>query len=134
MAIFDKRGTGISDRVAELPGVDQRMDDLRAVLDAASMEQAALIGLSEGVPLTALFAATYPDRCRALVLYGGFARFTSGFRMRRRWRSSSATSSKPGAAAAVCESSRPRDRMILPSKAGGAKASGLARARLPLQP
>jgi class 3 adenylate cyclase len=79
VAIFDKRGTGMSDRVAELPGVDQRMDDLRAVLDAASMEQAALIGLSEGVPLTALFAATYPDRCRALVLYGGFARFTSWF-------------------------------------------------------
>jgi class 3 adenylate cyclase len=79
VAIFDKRGTGMSDRVAELPGLDQRMDDLRAVLDAASMEQAALIGLSEGVPLTALFAATYPDRCRALVLYGGFARFTSWF-------------------------------------------------------
>ena len=79
VAIFDKRGTGMSDRVAELPGVDQRMDDLRAVLDAANMEQAALIGISEGVPLTALFAATYPDRCRALVLYGGFARFTSWF-------------------------------------------------------
>jgi class 3 adenylate cyclase len=79
VAIFDKRGTGMSDRVAELPGVDQRMDDLRAVLDAASMEQAALIGISEGVPLTALFGATYPDRCRALVLYGGFARFTSWF-------------------------------------------------------
>ena len=79
VAIFDKRGTGMSDRVAELPGVDQRMDDLRAVLDAANMEQAALIGISEGVPPTALFAATYPDRCRALVLYGGFARFTSWF-------------------------------------------------------
>jgi pimeloyl-ACP methyl ester carboxylesterase len=79
VAIFDKRGTGMSDRVAELPGVDQRMDDLRAVIDAANMEQAALIGVSEGVPLTALFAATYPDRCSALVLYGGFAQFTSWF-------------------------------------------------------
>jgi class 3 adenylate cyclase len=77
--MFDKRGTGMSDRVAELPGLDQRIDDLRAVMDAASMEQAALLGTSEGSPLAALFAATYPDRCRALVLYGGFVRFSSWF-------------------------------------------------------
>ena len=79
VAMFDKRGTGMSDRVAELPGLDQRMDDLRAVMDAAGMEQAALLGISEGGPLTALFAATYPERCRALVLYGSFARFSSWF-------------------------------------------------------
>ena len=77
VAIFDKRGTGLSDRVAELPGLDQRMDDLRAVMDAAGMAQAALLGISEGGPLVAMFAATYPQRCSALVLYGGFARFTS---------------------------------------------------------
>ena len=77
VAIFDKRGTGLSDRVAELPGLDQRMDDLRAVMDAAGMAQAALLGVSEGGPLVAMFAATYPQRCSALVLYGGFARFTS---------------------------------------------------------
>jgi class 3 adenylate cyclase len=77
--MFDKRGTGMSDRVAELPGLDQRIDDLRAVMDAAGMEQAALLGISEGGPLCALFAATYPDRCRALVLYGSFARFSSWF-------------------------------------------------------
>jgi pimeloyl-ACP methyl ester carboxylesterase len=77
VVMLDKRGTGMSDRVAELPGLDQRMDDLRAVMDAAGMDQAALLGISEGGPLTALFAATYPDRCRALVLYGSFARFTS---------------------------------------------------------
>src|SRR5215472_16039712 len=71
---FDKRGTGMSDRVAELPGLDQRMDDLRAVMDAAGMEQAAVLGISEGGPLSALFAATHPDRCRALVLYGAFVR------------------------------------------------------------
>jgi class 3 adenylate cyclase len=59
--------------------VDQRIDDLRAVMDAADMEQAALLGISEGGPLAALFAATYPDRCRALVLYGAFARFSSWF-------------------------------------------------------
>jgi pimeloyl-ACP methyl ester carboxylesterase len=77
VAIFDKRGTGMSNRLSELPGLDQRMDDLRAVMDAAGMEQAALLGISEGGPLSALFAATYPDRCRALVLYGSFAQFSS---------------------------------------------------------
>jgi pimeloyl-ACP methyl ester carboxylesterase/class 3 adenylate cyclase len=76
---FDKRGTGMSDRVAELPGLDQRMDDLRAVMDAAGVEQAALLGISEGAPLSILFAATYPDRCLALVLYGSFSRFAYWF-------------------------------------------------------
>ena len=76
---FDKRGTGMSDRVAELPGLDQRMGDLRAVMDAAGMEQAALLGISEGAPLCVLFAATYPDRCRAMVLYGSFSRFSYWF-------------------------------------------------------
>jgi pimeloyl-ACP methyl ester carboxylesterase len=76
---FDKRGTGMSDRVAELPGLDQRMDDLRAVMDAAGMAQAALLGISEGAPLSVLFAATYPDRCRALALYGSFSRFSYWF-------------------------------------------------------
>ena len=70
---FDKRGTGMSDRVAELPGLDQRMDDLRAVMDAAGMEQAALLGISEGAPLCVLFAATYPDRPRAGALWQLFA-------------------------------------------------------------
>ncbi|MGY4486205.1 pimeloyl-ACP methyl ester carboxylesterase [Bradyrhizobium sp. LM3.2] len=77
VAMFDKRGTGMSDRVPELPGLDQRMDDLRAVMDAADMEQAALLGASEGASLAALFAATYPARSRALILYGGFAQFSS---------------------------------------------------------
>src|ERR1700732_1522899 len=77
VVMFDKRGTGMSDRVAELPGLDERMDDLRAVMEAAGMEEAALLGISEGGPLTALFAATHPERCRALVLYGSFARFAS---------------------------------------------------------
>jgi len=74
VAIFDKRGTGLSDRVAEAPSLDQRMDDARAVMDAAGMERAALLGISEGGPLATLFAATYPQRCQALVLYGTFAR------------------------------------------------------------
>jgi class 3 adenylate cyclase/esterase/lipase len=79
VAIFDKRGTGGSDRIAELPGIEVRMDDLRAVMDAAGMEQAAVLGVSEGGPLAAMFAATYPDRCRALVLCGSFAKFSSWF-------------------------------------------------------
>lgn len=77
VAMFDKRGTGMSDRINELPGLDQRMDDVRAVMDAVGMDRAALLGISEGGPLTAFFAATHPDRCRALVLYGSFARFAS---------------------------------------------------------
>jgi pimeloyl-ACP methyl ester carboxylesterase len=77
VVMFDKRGTGMSDRVAELPGLDQRMDDLRAVMDAADIKQAALLGYSEGGTLAALFAATYPDRCRALVLYGTPVSFAS---------------------------------------------------------
>lgn len=79
VAMFDKRGTGMSDRVAELPGLDQRMDDLRAVMDAAGMEQTSLFAISEGGPLSVLFAATYPDRCRAMVLYGSFARARKEF-------------------------------------------------------
>lgn len=79
VVMFDKRGTGMSDRATELPGLDQRMDDLRAVMDAAGMEEAALLGISEGAPLSIMFAATNPNRCRALVLYGGFSRFSYWF-------------------------------------------------------
>ena len=74
VAIFDKRGTGMSDPVSDMPGLDQRMDDLRAVMDAANMQRAAVLGFSEGGSLSMLFAASYPDRCRALALYGAFAR------------------------------------------------------------
>ncbi len=72
--MFDKRGTGLSDRVSEVPSLDLRMDDVRAVMDAAGIERAALLGISEGGPLAILFAATYPQRCREMVLYGTFAR------------------------------------------------------------
>jgi class 3 adenylate cyclase/dienelactone hydrolase len=71
---FDKRGTGMSDRVAGAPTLETRMDDVRAVMDAAGSERAALAGWSEGVAMSALFAATYPERAWALVLYGGKAR------------------------------------------------------------
>ena len=77
VAMFDKRGTGLSDRVSEFPSLDLRMDDARAVMDAAGIERAALLGISEGGPMAALFAATYPQRCQGLVLYGSFARSSS---------------------------------------------------------
>jgi pimeloyl-ACP methyl ester carboxylesterase len=77
LILFDKRGTGLSDRVGELPTLEQRMDDVRAVLDAVGSRQAALLGVSEGGPLCALYATTYPERTRALVMIGTYAK--------RRW-------------------------------------------------
>jgi class 3 adenylate cyclase len=74
LIFFDKRGTGMSDRVAGAPTLEARMDDLRAVMDAANAARAAIIGWSEGVAMSALFAATYPERAWSLVLYGGAAR------------------------------------------------------------
>jgi predicted ATPase/pimeloyl-ACP methyl ester carboxylesterase/DNA-binding winged helix-turn-helix (wHTH) protein len=71
---FDKRGTGLSDRPAGVPDLDARMDDVRAVMDAAGSESAVVFGYSEGGPLAALFAATFPARVRALVLYGSYAK------------------------------------------------------------
>ena len=71
---FDKRGTGLSDRNVGLPDLESRMDDVRVVMDAVGSEAAALFGYSEGGPLAALFAATYPERVRALVLYGTYAK------------------------------------------------------------
>jgi len=70
---FDKRGTGLSDRVA-IPTLEQRMDDVRAVMDAVGSKQAALLGISEGGPMSLLFAATYPERTIALAIYGSYAR------------------------------------------------------------
>ena len=72
---FDKRGTGLSDRVSEMPTLEQRMDDVRSVMDAVGSERAALFGISEGGPMSILFAAAYPERTTALALYGSYARF-----------------------------------------------------------
>ncbi|MBI3710379.1 MAG: adenylate/guanylate cyclase domain-containing protein [Proteobacteria bacterium] len=74
---FDKRGTGLSDSVSvkELPTLEERMDDVRAVMDAVGSQKAAVLGVSEGGPLSILFAATYPERTHALILYGSFARW-----------------------------------------------------------
>lgn len=77
LILFDKRGTGMSDRVAEsdLPTLEQRMEDVHAVLDAVGSKRAALIGISEGGPMCALFAATYPERTSALIMCGSYARW-----------------------------------------------------------
>jgi pimeloyl-ACP methyl ester carboxylesterase len=76
LILFDKRGTGLSDPVPldRLPTLEQRMDDVRAVMDAAGSERAAIFGFSEGGVMSALFAATYPERTTALALYGTFAK------------------------------------------------------------
>lgn len=71
---FDKRGTGLSDRVAGLPILEQRTEDVRAVMDDAGLERAAIFGVSEGGSMSALFAATYPERTTALVLFGAYAK------------------------------------------------------------
>jgi alpha/beta hydrolase fold/mttA/Hcf106 family len=64
LIVFDKRGTGLSDRVAGIADLETRMDDIRAVMDAAGSESAAVCGVSEGGPMALLFAATYPERVR----------------------------------------------------------------------
>jgi len=72
--LFDKRGTGMSDRVTGLPTLEVRMDDVRAVMEAVGSERAALFGWSEGGPMCGLFAATYPERTAALIMAGSYAR------------------------------------------------------------
>jgi pimeloyl-ACP methyl ester carboxylesterase/DNA-binding winged helix-turn-helix (wHTH) protein len=75
--LFDKRGVGLSDRVKEVPSLEERMEDLRAVLDAAGSARAIVLGISEGAPMALLYAATYPRRVRGLVLAGAFARMSA---------------------------------------------------------
>ncbi len=77
LILFDKRGTGLSDGVGlhTLPDMEARIDDIRAVMDAAGCGRAALLGASDGAAQSILFAATYPERVRALVLHGGYASF-----------------------------------------------------------
>jgi pimeloyl-ACP methyl ester carboxylesterase/DNA-binding CsgD family transcriptional regulator len=74
LILFDKRGTGMSDPVALPPSMDERMDDIRAVMDAAGSTQATMFGISEGGTLSLVFARAHPERCKSLVLYGSWAR------------------------------------------------------------
>jgi pimeloyl-ACP methyl ester carboxylesterase len=70
LILFDKRGTGLSDRTTGVPDLETRMDDIRAVMDAVGSKRAAILGVSEGGPMTLLFAGTYPERTAAAILYG----------------------------------------------------------------
>ncbi|WP_247969331.1 adenylate/guanylate cyclase domain-containing protein [Bradyrhizobium sp. 195] len=74
---FDKRGQGLSDRMPGVPLLEERMDDVSAIMEAIGSKRAVLVGISEGAPMSALFAATYPERVSHLVLWSGFARFTN---------------------------------------------------------
>jgi pimeloyl-ACP methyl ester carboxylesterase/DNA-binding winged helix-turn-helix (wHTH) protein len=74
LILFDKRGTGLSDRVTALPTLEERMDDVRAVMEAVGSKRAALLGISEGGPMCSLFAATYPEKTSALVMIGTYAK------------------------------------------------------------
>ena len=74
LILFDKRGTGLSDRVADMPSLEVRMDDVRAVMDSIGSQRAALFGYSEGGAMCALFAATYPERTSALIMSGAYGR------------------------------------------------------------
>ena len=71
---FDKRGQGLSDRMPDAPSLEERMDDVRAIMDVIASQRAVLFGFSEGCPMSVLFAATYPDRVSHLILVGGFSR------------------------------------------------------------
>lgn len=76
---FDKRGQGLSDRLADVPLLEERIDDVRAVMDAIGSKRAALVGFSEGAAMSVLFATTYPERVSHLVLFGGLARIADLF-------------------------------------------------------
>ena len=110
--MFDKRGTGLSDPVSVVPSLDLRMDDVRAVMDAAGSERAALLGVSEGGSLAALFAATYHQRCSQLVLYGAFARFPNAAEALKRFCSYADQAWGSGLSLSAWASSRQNDRTL----------------------
>jgi pimeloyl-ACP methyl ester carboxylesterase len=76
LILFDKRGTGLSDRVTDMPNLETRIDDVRAVMDAVGSERAALFGISEGGPLCMLFAASHPNRTTAVIMAGSYPKRT----------------------------------------------------------
>ena len=96
LIVFDARGAGLSDQAPELPPMEEQMDDVLAVMDAAGSKRAAIAGTLEGGPMAALFAATHPDRVSHLVLYATFARVSN---------SGTATQALNGAVTAAGQSS-----------------------------
>ncbi len=88
MIFYDKLGTGLSDPIVELPTLESRADELRAVLDAAGSDRPAMFGISMGGPISVMFAASYPERVAALVLYGSYTNGSiddDGSPARRAW-------------------------------------------------
>ncbi|MBW8270119.1 alpha/beta fold hydrolase [Caldovatus aquaticus] len=128
---FAKRGTGLSDPVADLPSLETRMDDVRAVADAAGVERAVLLGGSEGGPMSMPFAAAWPERVRALVLYGSYAHFHPAVLPPDRLEAFVPVSTPSGAAAPRCAISRRDGWTIPPAAPGGRASSGSAPARAP---
>ena len=118
LILFDRRGCGLSDRIADVPTLELRMDDIRTVMDAAGSSRAAIFGSSEGGPTAALFAATHPARTSALIMYGTYAkgagrRTTHGVRSRRTWSARSSRTRRAGVrrstpSASPARSLRPR--------------------------
>jgi pimeloyl-ACP methyl ester carboxylesterase len=134
VVMFDKRGTGLSDPVAGPPPLEQRMDDMQAVMGAAGLERAALFGISEGGPASVLFAATYPDRTSALVLYGSTPRFRTDSDISwgattSRWSWCWRTSRRDGVTAPCWRHSHPAGWAIRRWRSCGASFSGRAPAR-----
>jgi class 3 adenylate cyclase len=115
---FDKRGTGLSDRVSGAATLEERMDDVRAVLNAVGSERAALVGVSEGGPMCALFAATHPTRTSALVLYGSVAKFTADEGYPWGWSPETFDQILEGAVAAWGQVDSPMLSFLAPSLAG----------------
>jgi len=140
LILFDKRGTGLSDRAVGVPDLETRMDDVRAVMDAVGSKRAAIMGFSEGGPMAALFAATYPERTAAVILYGTLPTFhrADDTRGRCRWTSSCDTTSKRprGSGRRSGSTSACRDSHLAPPPTkrrggGGGPGSRRARARAP---
>ena len=110
LILFDKRGVGLSDRVPEerLPDLETRMDDVRAVMDAVGSERAVVFGVSEGGPMSMLFAATYPERTIALALFGTVGRLHRRIPTTRRTRTPTSFGRRRRGAASSWRGARPR--------------------------
>ena len=125
LILFDKRGTGLSDRVLGIASLEERMDDVRAVMDAVGSERAVVVGVSEGGPMCALFAATHPDRTQALITLGAYARrnWAPDYPIGRRRSRTAGCARRPSSGAATrpsasCRSARRRSPPTRPRSTG----------------
>ena len=139
LILFDKRGTGLSDPVpvSELPSLDTRLDDVRAVMEAAGSRRAVLMGVSEGGPLCSLFAATYPEKTEALIMIGSYARrlrdarLSVGADARASAIASARRSSTSGAGRSASRNARRRWPTIRRFASGGRRTCAWARVPAP---